>query len=240
MEKYKKVVYPFFLLINYVTAYSQGSFDSLLEKAVSVYTNIAGPNSHLYNGSQYVDYDHRIIGNPFFVSSYFSDGSILYDGIFYPHVQMFYEILHDDVVIKNYNGSPLVLAKEKVYSFNYAGHRFVRLVADSSETGMKISGFYDVLFDGSIKLLAKHKKEIVEKISLQYSESYFAAHDEYYILKDDVFYPETDRRSVLYAMKDKRNEVVKFLHDNKIRFKKDIKTDLIKTSAYYDGLKNIK
>src|SRR4030095_11137029 len=122
--------------------------DSSFTNAVSVYTNTAGTNSHLYNGSEYVDYDHKIKGNPFFASSYFADGSVFYDGILYHDVQMFYDILHDDVVIKNYNGLPLILAKEKVHSFNFSGHQFVRAVSDSSNADFKISGFYDVLFDG--------------------------------------------------------------------------------------------
>jgi len=220
-------------------AYPQGSFDSSFAKAVAVYENAAGVNSHLYVGSEYVDYDHRIQGNPFFGSLYFADGSVVYDGIAYAHVEMFYDILHDDVVIKNYNGLPLIPAKEKISSFKYAGHRFVRLVTDSSEAGIT-TGFYDVLFDGDVKLYARRKKEIVEKINLQYSESYFAVKDEYFIFKNDTYYPADGKRSVLYAMKDRRSEAKKFMHQNKMKFKKNIETDLVRISAWYDGSKNTK
>jgi hypothetical protein len=237
MEKFRKFLYPFLLLATYTAAYSQSSFDTSFDRALSVYTSRAGTNSHLYNGSQYIDYDHRITGNPFFEASHFADGSIVYDGIFFENVQMFYDILHDDVVIKNYNDSSLILVKEKISSFNYAAHKFVRL--DSSETGIP-TGFYDVLFEGKITLYARRKKEVIEKVNLQYSESYFATSVEYYILSDSIYHLVSDKRSVLQVMADKRADVTKFLHQNKIKFKKNMETDLIRTSAYYDGLKNTK
>jgi hypothetical protein len=240
MEKYKQLIAPLFFVFICATSSGQGSFDSSMQDAVSVYNHVAGVNSHLYNGTAYTDYDHRIKGDPFFASTYFADGSIVYDGIFYAHVQMFYDLLHDDVVIKNYNGLPLVLVKDKISSFDFAGSRFVRLVADSAEAGGKINGFYEVLFDGNIKLFAKRKKEVIEKINLQFSEIYFMQSNAYFVLNNGVFYPVSDKRSVLYAMKDKRSQVKKFLHDNKIKFKKNTEAELVRASTYYDGLTNSK
>lgn len=240
MKKYKKPVYLFLLLITSITTYAQNSFDSSYKKAVAVYTNASGVNAHLYNGSEYIDYDHRITGNPFFASSYFADGDLVYDGILYTDVQLFYDILHDDVVIKNYNDTALLLVKEKISSFDYAAHHFVKLVADSLETGITIAGFYDLLYDRNIKLFAKRKKEIVEKINLQYSESSFIEHDGYYIFKNNIYYPVNDKKSVLNILKEKRNELVKFLHRNKIKFRKDSETAIMKMVAFYDGLNNTK
>jgi hypothetical protein len=230
----------FLLLIINSTAFTQNAFDSSLTRALSVYTNITGVNLHLYNGSEYIDYDHRIKGNPFFLSLSFADGAIVYDGILYENVKMFYDILHDDVVIKNYNDTALLLAKEKISSFDYAGHHFVNLVADSSETGINVIGFYDVLYNGKIKLFAKRKKYIVEKINLQYAESSFIEHDAYYIFKDNVSYPVDDKRSVLNVMKDRKTELMKYLRQNKIKFKKDRETAITKMVAYYDGLNKTK
>jgi hypothetical protein len=69
MEQYKNLLYPLLLLLTYSPGYSQGSFDSAFGRALSVYTTMAGTSSHLYNGSEYLDYDHKIKGNPFFASS---------------------------------------------------------------------------------------------------------------------------------------------------------------------------
>ena len=237
--KYKKIGFLFLLSLSCLHAYCQNAFDSSLSEAISVHANKVGVNAHIYNGSEYTDYDHRLTGDPFFASSYFDDGSVVYDGIVYPHVIMFYDLLHDDVVIKNYNEMPMILTKEKVSSFDYAGHHFTHLVTDSSATGMK-PGFYDVLYNGSIQLLAKRKKEIEEKIGLQYSESFFVEKNEYYLVKKNMYYPVSDRKSMLRVLKERRSDLSKFMSQQKIKFKKDQENSMIRLAAYYDSLNNAK
>lgn len=205
-----------------------------------MYKKTIGVNTHLYKGTEYTDYNHRITGNPFFGSTYFGDGSVVYDGIFYDHVQMFYDILHDDIVIRNYNDTPLVLVKEKVSSFNYNGHHFINLGADSNLNNFKISGFYDVLYDGNTKFLARRKKELVEKITTTFSESYFTEKTEYYILKNNELSSVSDKRSVLAVLKDHKNEMNKYMHQSKFKFRKDFENATSEVLAYYDRLNTAK
>jgi hypothetical protein len=236
MKKNKKeFFYLLLLLLIPPSTNAQNSFDSSFADAVSVYKKTMGENIHLFNGSEYVDYDHRISGNPFFGSLYFADGSIVYDDITYTDIQMIYDMLNDDVIIKNYNGAPLLLTKEKISSFNLGGHYFVTIITDSTVTGMK-TGFYDVLYDGATKLLVKRKKEITEKIEMQSLESSFTQRDQYYIMKDTVYHPVHDKNAALKAMKDRKSELTKFIHQDKIKFRKDFETALLKTVAYYNSL----
>ena len=235
--KPNKLIFFYLLLLLFIQLFAnaQNSFDSSFADAASVYKNAMGVNIHLFNGSEYVNYDHRITGDPFFESVFFKSGSLVYDGIPYTDIKMSYDILNDDVVITNYNGLPLLLTKEKISSFDFAGHYFIKVVTDSTASAMK-TGFYDVLHNGTTKLLAKRKKEITEKISTQYSESFFTQHDRYYIVKDSVSYAVRDRRSALNVMKNRKNELSKFIHQNKIKFHKNFEAALLKTVAYYDSL----
>ena len=152
---------------------------------------------------------------------------------------MLYDILNDDVVLKNYNDTALLLSKEKVSSFGFAGHNFIKVTADSSASAVK-SGYYDVLYNGNTKLFAKRVKTITEKIDIQYSESFFSEHDEYYILKDDVFYPVNDKNSALHVLKDRKNELTKFIHQEKLKFRHAREMSFIKLVIYYDSLNNNK
>jgi hypothetical protein len=235
----KYIIKPFFLLLlffNFPTAYSQNSFDSSFINAVAVYTKAANANTHLYNGSEYIDYDHRITGDPFFASLYFTDGSVVFDDILYTHVKMFYDILHDDLIIKNYNDTALILVKEKISSFNFANHYFIQLVTNNAETGIKTPGFFEVLYNGNTKLFARRKKEITEKISTQYSESLFTEKNEYFLYNKNNYYPVSDKKSILNILKDRKPDLIKFLHQNKIKFRKNKEAAMIKMVAYYDGL----
>ncbi|HVX25585.1 MAG TPA: hypothetical protein VHB70_04550 [Parafilimonas sp.] len=233
--KQTKLLYPFLLFLYYSTN-AQNSFDSSFTKAVSIYTNTLNTNIHLYNGSEYIDYDHRIKGNPLYQSLSYVPGSIIYDGTYYGNVEMFYDILHDDVIIKNYNDTALLLVKEKVSSFDILNHHFIQLHFDSSEKHIESNVFYDVLCNGNAKLFAKRRKEIVEKIVLQVSESYYNETDTYFIYNRNNFYAVKNKASVLDALRDKKTELVKFMHQSKIKFRQDPETSMIKMVTYYNTL----
>ncbi len=240
MIKFLKQLYILFLFLNCSSAYSQNAFDSSVTKAVAVYTNLINLNAHLYNGSEYVDYDHKIKGNPFFESAYLYNGEIFYDGVSYKNVAMFYDILNDDVVIKNYNDTAMILVKEKVSAFNFLNHSFVNIAADSILTNAKTAGFYDVLYNGNVKLIVKRKKEIVEKIITQNSESSFIEKDNYYILKNEILYAVRDKNSVLDVLKENKKDIEKFLHQSKLKYKKNPELTMIKMVVYYDALNKAK
>jgi hypothetical protein len=236
MKDFKLLLLLFLSLASSSLLFAQQSFDSAFTQAASVYNNTMGSNIHLYNGTEYIDYDHRVTGDPFFQDSYFTNGSIIYDNVFYNNVQLFYDVLRDNVVIKNYNNFPLLLINEKVAAFGLLGRRFINIQADSSIAKNSNLGFCDVLSEGYLKLLAKRKKIVVEKTSTQYSESSYTEKDEYYILKEEVLYPVSDEKSVLALMKDRKTEVQKYLHQNKIKFRKKPEAAMISMVNYYNEL----
>jgi hypothetical protein len=238
MKKKPGIILSTLLSLVCFNAFSQNSFDSSLNKVIEVYTKAAGVKAHLYNGSAYVDYDHRIQGNPFFESTYFEAGSLTYDGIYYAGIDMFYDILNDDVVIKNYNTeTPLILVKEKISAFSFLGHNFTRLVADSTETGIP-AGIYDLLYDGATTLIAKRKKIINEKPGTQTIEISFRQADHYYIKKENRYYEVNSKRSVLDIMGKNKSKIVKYMHQNKIKFKPDKELAMIKMAVFNDQLNN--
>jgi hypothetical protein len=236
MKSFKSLLLLFINLVLSSFLFAQQSFDSAFTQAASVYNNTMRENIHLYNGIEYIDYDHRITGDPFFEDSYLTKGSIIYDGIFYDNLQLFYDVLRDNVVIKNYNNAPLLLINEKVAAFSLLGHKFINIETDSTISQNNALGFCDVLSEGYLKLLAKRKKVVVEKSSVQYSESVYTEKDAYYILKDEILYPVSDEKTVLALMKDKKSEVQKFLHQNKIKFRKNPEAAMIKMVDYYNQL----
>ena len=113
MKKYTKTFYFLLLLLNYQLLNAQQSFDSSFADAAAVYTKAIGANAHLYASGEYVDYDHTMTGNPYFASLYFTNGSIVYDDIPYNDVKIIYDILNDDIVIKNYNDFCFTTSQKK-------------------------------------------------------------------------------------------------------------------------------
>ena len=235
-----KIILLCICICNCIFLHAQNKNDSSYAKAVAIYTTTVGVNTHLYSGSEYMDYDHRVTGNPFFADAYFTTGSIVYNDILYNNVQLFYDEQHDEVVLKSYNDTPLVLVREKVTAFDILGHHFINLQAVNTTSAVKDSGFYDVLYNGNTKLFVKRKKLFIEKITTLYAESLFQEKEAYYFLKDNTLYAVNDKNSVLAVLKDKKNAVSKFLHQAKISFRQNPEAAMIKMTAYYDSLNNTK
>lgn len=240
MSYQPKIILLILFISSCLCLRAQYESDSSYNKVIAVYNRTIGINKHLFNGTEYIDYDHRTTGSPFFSNTYFTSGTVTYYGVFYNNVQIFYDELNDNAILKNYNDTPLVLVREKVASFSILGHQFVNLQVLESNPAIKDSGFYDMLYNGNVKLFAKRKKKIVQKISTLMSESYFNEKVSYYIFKNNTLYTVDNKNSVLEVLKDKKNAVSKFLHQSHIKYNRNPELAMTKMLAYYDSLNNTK
>lgn len=232
----KKIPLLFLLIAFGKLLNAQNYHDSSL--ALATYKNILGTNMPLFIGSEYVDYNHVINGNPFFESLYLTNGDVVYNGIKHSNVKFFYDILHDDVVINNYNDTPLILVREKVSSFTLDGHNFQQVFADTSSKN-NVRGFVDVLYDGEVKFIVKRRKIIADKPGQSF-ESFFSQLDEYYIFKNGNYNVVNSKNAALNILSDRKTELSKFIRQHKLKFRKTKESSLEQLVEYYDGLNNTK
>jgi hypothetical protein len=194
-------------------------------------------HSHLYNGSEYVEYDHYIDGHQYFGSDEWEDGVIHYDGALYREVPLLYDVKLDQVITENLAGPLRIrLVSEKVRYFTLLNHTFVRIVADSTQQGGVRTGFYDQLYDGNVQVLAKRVKLIHEQITSGRVERNFYSRDRHYIRKAGQFYPVKRKGSVLSVFDDRKKELQKFLREQKIRYKQNPEAAMVQLARQYDAL----
>ncbi len=194
-------------------------------------------HSHLYNGSEYVDYDHYIDGHQYFQSDEWEEGTIHYDGTLYPRVPLLYDVRYDQVITENLAGPLRIrLVAEKVQYFTLLGHTFVRIVADSTTQGGVRTGFYDRLYDGRVQVLAKRIKLVHEQISSGQVDRDFYERNRYFVRKDGQFYPVKGKGSVLAVFDDRKKELQKFLREQKIRYKRNPESTMVLLARQYDAL----
>jgi hypothetical protein len=232
------LLYPF--LFDNTSAQSpnaDSAGDQSFKSVLDVFKKASPQSSHLYNGTEYVPYDHRIKGDPYFESSLFEPGSLVYDGYAFDSVPMFYDILNDVVVIKYYNKEePVQLLNEKISRFSFISHNFIRLQSDN--TNNIEAGFYDELYGGtSVKLFAKRRKKIEEKVTAEGTNSVFTEFDHYFILKEHNYHEVSSKNGVLDVFQDKKKEILKYLRQNNIDFKENPEYAMIKMAEYYEQIK---
>jgi hypothetical protein len=203
-----------------------------------------GDGSRLYNGHEYQPYDPRIKGNALFPydAKTWATGEVKYDDFTYSNVPMMYDIYKDAVVVMLYNHfSMFTLLTEQVSNFNFSYHYFTRIEADKiadNKAGLT-TGFYDRLYTGKIEILAKRKKTIQSSSNIESTlETFFLATDDYYLKKGNMYYKIGSKGSVLKILKDKKNELQKYLKQNDIRYGDNPEFAIVKMASYYDQITN--
>ena len=214
---------------------------SAFNNAIALYHSAIGAQSLLYNGPEYYFYDPNIKSNAYFLDvNGFTAGSIFYDGALYKGTQMLYDLYSDNVAVVLFNHySKFSLIKEKVKSFDYLGHHFINIIADTISGNVKLkAGYYDEIYNGKLQVLVKRSKSIqVNSNGTAGIESYFtAATREIYLKKNDSYYAISNEGVILNILKDKKRELQQFIKSSQIKFRKDPEDAMIKISSFYDNL----
>lgn len=194
-------------------------------------------NSGLFIGTEYKGYDRRIQGHPYFASDSIAKGSVFFDGILYKNVPLLYDILVDEIILSGHSQTiPIKLLKLKVHYFYLNEELFVKLEGDSLN-GSLVPGFYNLLYQDKVSVLAKRKKQILESRKDE-DDVRFKQYDEYYIRKNNVLYKVDNNRSFLEVFNDKKDDLRQYQRRNNIKYKKDPANALVKTVAHYNKLLN--
>lgn len=231
----------FFLFLTVYFSFGQDStfVEHSRAEAISFYSNSVRDQSLLFNGVEYKPIPEPYEGHPFFQSEYIEEGAITYYGEVYQNVPMHYDLVHDEVVIEHYDQKGYVgLVKphqNKITSFVLLDHTFVHL--GTQLTGEDIrDGFYDLLYDGNVKILAKRKKTISEDLSQQVLKVSFNEKNNYYLFKDNKYYSIRSKGSLLKVLKDKRKELNQFASKRKADFSLNKELGFVKLAEHYDQI----
>ena len=239
------VIISFFLVPLWSVAQMSGA-DSAMRasaesNAIQLYHRFIANESALYNGQQYIEYDSRIhVGHPYFQSKEFTMASVMYDNILYENVPLKFDIIKKNLVVKSPVGEfSFILFDDKVSHFEMAGHKFIRLVKDSTNQKVINTGFYEQLYKGnSIGLLKKGNKKILEDLNYYDGarRSVIEVSDYYFQMKG-VYYPVNTKSQALEVLKDKKTELKPYIRKNKLKFRANKEADMIKLVSYYDMIK---
>ena len=219
------------------TAGSDSSFVQVAKsQAVSQYDKVLKQQAHVYEGNQYVGHDPRIKVHPYYVVDSLQTGTVTYNGFQYRAVKLLYDIVWDELVVQPPDGGyRLRLHTDKIAAFSLGPHQFARFVGDSV-AGIR-TGFYEIIYNGRVKALAKRLKTVQEDISGGIYKADYLLKDRFVIQKDGVFHEVKTKRSVLNLFPDQAKELRKYLRKNRLKFKDEQREQTIARIAQrYDEL----
>ena len=205
------------------------------------YTTAMVNYPYLYNGPEYADYTrkyHTRAGHQFYLQPDVLPGTAHYNEREFADVRLQYDIVFDQVVLSQ-PGNPLKLRflDEKVQGFSIDGHRFVRLVADSASTDVIRTGYYELLADGPVQVLAKRSKKMYEHLNKPYVDVSFEETNRLYMQKAGRYYAVRSKGTALRLFADHNTEIQQYLKEHRLRFNKASReASVVELTRYYNGL----
>jgi hypothetical protein len=227
---------------------ANGQFGMLFASAVRAGL---GPDSRLYNGHEYVRNGTNAKGSPYFDMDSLQTATLTYDGVFYREIGLEYDLVTDEVIIRNFSGNALIsLIRGKISDFTIGVHVFRYIAPDKTTaaqppTGVQPpagvqppTGFYEELYSaGTLTLLARREKKLTFPSSNDVQPKYDQT-NAYFLRIDHRFYKIDSKSSLLETLKDKAAPLKKYIRQNKIRFKRHLENALIQTIGYYMQIKS--
>lgn len=157
----------------------------------------------------------------------------------YKDVELKYSTYKDELFFKNPKDGSMLSFVLPVTAFSLAinGKFDIYRNGFPAIDNFNTNSFYQVIFDGGIKLLFKSYKTLIEvkPYNSTTTEKKFVDNPVYYVLKDNVMTKfKPSRKDFLELFNSKSNEIDAFIKKEKIDFKQH--QDLAKVFVYYSTL----
>ena len=99
------------------------------------------------------------------------------------------------------------------------------------------TGFYDVLNNAPLQLLAKRTKAIEQEKSGITIKNLFVPYTKYFLSKESTYYEISGKKDMLKVLKDRKQELEQYIKANNLSFKnEDMEPSMIKLANYYNQL----
>ncbi len=205
-------------------------------KAYTEYTAAVQEQLELFNGRENKGYSNKFDhGSPYFLGDNFSKGEVIYLSKTYKDVSLIYDVVKDEVAILHFNISKrLIPDKSKVDAFTVFGHHFIKPSPGIKNYKSLPQGYYDLLYNDKISLLAKRKKSIHTRYRNTASEIRIFSKDIFFIRMNNSFYEVNANKSFLKHFTDKKKEIIQYMRQNGINFKGNKEQAMIRIITYYN------
>ncbi|CCH00918.1 hypothetical protein FAES_2909 [Fibrella aestuarina BUZ 2] len=210
------------------TAFRHDAIQFALQRAERADSTTDG----LFNGVQYISHDRRLRGHAYFGTDSAVRGRVEAGGKSYT-LPIHYDLVDDALVADHRAGYWMVPRGETIQSFHLLNHTFIRLT-DTTQSRLP-AGYYDLLYDGPSRLLARHTKKIlIGSVPNNFGE--YLLTTTYYVYRQGEYVKVGSRKALVKLLADRRKELTAYAREQKARFKEDPELALQALAQRYDEL----
>ncbi len=211
--------------------FSDTSFYSLAKKnAEQLYTKTPGAYAQLYNGRAYSEYRQVAEEHPYLFLDWV-EGTICYAGKVFEDVPMMYDLSSDELITEHSSGAKIALQSERVSFIVFKKHRYEFIKAIELR-----QGFYEILYAGKIKLVARREKTKSERIISGVLNVEFEEHVKYFVMISNQFTHFSNKKSLIKILSGDNTEIKKRLTGERLDFKNHKESSFTELVRIFDQM----
>ncbi|MDL2299760.1 hypothetical protein LJC21_03540, partial [Bacteroides sp. OttesenSCG-928-E20] len=208
------LLFAFFLCFQYLVFAQTDVSATIKDYLVDV-----GEYSVLYNGELEEGYSASFLNLPYYETSDYVQGDIVFKGCMYSQQKLRLDLYKERLIIltgqKRYNVIVNPLGVDKVFL-----HGETIIWHSPNKASNLKDGYYSQLFEGTDLQLLK-KTKFATNTMKEKEMRYFSQQTRYYLLYKDVYYQVKNKRSVIKAFPELKQEINKFVKEHSLNFKRD-------------------
>ncbi|HOW25472.1 MAG TPA: hypothetical protein PK711_07355 [Bacteroidales bacterium] len=198
-----------------------------------------GSDDMLISGSVYVPSSPLISHHPYFDREEWQEGIVFIDGRRFDAQQIRYDLparkMILNAVLKEGATVKIALNAWKIDSLYLGDHLFINsnnLSLPESDTS-----FYELIHRNGFIFITGYHKEFIHKYTASSPYGLWSSQTASHFIYTDQWYPVTSKRSLLTWFPSGKDEIRKYMHVNRIRFRKatsdQLKPLLVRCGEYY-------
>ncbi|UCH13201.1 MAG: hypothetical protein JSV22_08795 [Bacteroidales bacterium] len=189
----------------------------------------------LVNGKLYTDYYPGLKGHQYMFLKVWEKGLVYFRDDVQEELLINYDIVGDKLLFnKFYSGGTYIIELNinDIEGFTISGHKFIKLTI--SEGSQETNAYYEVLYDGKVKLLLKWEKYISKASDSNKDISYLQK--TFYIKNNTKLVKINKRKSIISSLSDQARNIENYIKQNKFYVRTAEPEDFIELMIYYDSL----
>jgi hypothetical protein len=204
-----------------------------VQNLLKLYKDSLRESLQLYSGTEFTAAYRSSAGHPFFESTEAQPGDVIYNEIRYPGMALKYDLVNDELIFINpANDLNIKLINHKVNAFSIGEHFFIHAREDSGGNHFPGEGYYELLYNGPAQAFLKRKK-ILRDAARPEDPARFLQLNTYYVKKSNTWYEINSKRDLLSVCKDRKPELIKYIQQENLDFKKDPARTIVKVIDHY-------
>lgn len=229
------------LPIFFLFCLSSQSQSTAYKNIVDLYTKSLENQKMLYTGFEHNRIPGAMRGYPYFDFSY-KTGTINYFNEEFIDVPLLYDIYMDEVILEHRDVKgylhEIQLFKEEINKFSIENHQFIKISSDTMTGGEFASGFYEVLYDGNVKVYLKSIKIRSEEIDEIERKAYvvFSLKKNFIMYHKGTYHAIKRKKAAYKVLNDHKKELVQFYRGSGLKFRKNPEQVLTGIAQVYDKM----